>query len=334
MPFCCHMLKNLVGCHSTPGDEDDVAKLLLGQWSQAGWTCQRHGRYAISATSPKWHDDWLTVMICAHMDSPGFIVQSVNAGRIVAVTLGGISADSADGAAVTVKTASGTVPARVWAMPDRPGNFQVICHPPISRGDRICFTPSFKATPEDITAPFLDNRLGCHQLVLLAEAFSSMASADSPQAVNIVLAATAQEEFTGFGAAVLANACKADLVICLDATYADEEQGVLLGNGPVLTISDKSVILGQQQAECILELCRRWCLPLQTEVYNYSGTDARAFPQQGCDTPVYPILLPTTGNHSPNETVRSNDIHTLQKLLANLCNDPEAVKALCSQTFV
>ncbi|MDD4539260.1 MAG: hypothetical protein PHT80_09630, partial [Lentisphaeria bacterium] len=214
-----------------------------------------------------------------------------------------------------------------------PGSFQVICQQPISRGDRICFTPTFEETHGDVTAPFLDNRLGCHQLVMLAKAFSSVASVGCPQAVNIVLAATAQEEFTGFGAAVLAKACKADLVICLDATYADEEQGVLLGNGPVLTISDKSVVLGPKQAECIQEWCRRWDLPLQTEIYNYSGTDARAFPQQGCDAAVYPILLATTGNHSPTETARLCDILTLQKLLLKLCSDLEAVKALCSQSF-
>ncbi len=333
MPLCCDILQNLVACHSTPGDEDDVAKLLLDQWSQAGWTLQGHGRYAISATSPKWHDDWLTVMICAHMDSPGFIVQSVNADRIVAVTLGGISAETAEGAAVTVKTATGTVPAQVWAMPERPSSFQVICQHPISRSDRICFTPTFKEMHGDVTAPFLDNRLGCHHLVMLAKAFSSMASVGCPQAVNIILAATAQEEFTGFGAAVLAKACTADLVICLDATYADEEQGVLLGNGPVVTISDKSVVLGPKQAECLQKLCQHWGLPLQTEIYNYSGTDARAFPQQGCDAPVYPILLPTTGNHSPMETAQLCDILALQKLLVKLCGDRKAVKALSSQTF-
>lgn len=333
MPFCCDSLKALVACHSTPGDEDEVAKLLLDHWSQSGWRCQRHGRYGISAQSPKWHDDWPTVMFCAHMDSPGFIVQSVNNDKIVAVSLGGINPENANGAAVIVKTATGTVPAQVRAIPESPGSFQVICQQPIARGDRICFAPTFKITREKVTAPFLDNRLGCHQLLMLAKAFSDTTSGEHSQAVNIILAATAQEEFTGFGAAVLAKACPADLVICLDATYADKQQGVSLGKGPVLTVSDKSVLLGPKQSACLQELCGRWDLPLQTEIYNFSGTDARAFPQQGCEAAVYPILLPSTGNHSPKETARLCDILTLQKLLLKLSGDSAAVKALGSQSF-
>jgi putative aminopeptidase FrvX len=54
---------------------------------------------------------------------------------------------------------------------------------------------------------------------------------------------------------------------------------------------------------------------LQTEVYNYSGTDARAFPHQGLPAPVYALLLPTRGNHTPTETAHVADLHAWLDLL-------------------
>ena len=47
---------------------------------------------------------------------------------------------------------------------------------------------------------------------------------------------------------------------------------------------------------------------MQTEVYNYSGTDSKAFPHQGLPCPVLPILVPTIGNHGPAEEVDCRDV--------------------------
>jgi putative aminopeptidase FrvX len=118
-----------------------------------------------------------------------------------------------------------------------------------------------------------------------------LAGAMPNPAVNVVLAATASEEFGGFGAAVLASRVQADLVICLDATYADKKQGVRLGGGPVLTLSDASVLIGRPVWNVLERLSQAWELPLQTEIYNSSGTDARAFPAQGSLAPVLPLLV-------------------------------------------
>lgn len=325
------VLSALIACHSTPGDEDEVAALLLKEWSAAGWPCQAHGRYAISARSPQWQNGRPTVLICAHMDSPGLIVQSVSAGKIVAVTLGGISSDSADGARAAVKKISGRVPAVLRPTLQDPGCFILDGPGPYERGDRVCYAADISMSAQSVRAPFLDNRLGCQQLCALTRALA--APGNSCQAVNIIVAATANEEFSGFGAAVMAAACPADLVICLDATYADAAQGVRLGAGPVLTISDRSVLLGRWQWRCLQVLCEHWQVPLQTEIYNFSGTDAKAFPLQGCSAPVLPILLATTGNHSPRECVRKRDVVLLQQLLRELCADRDAVSSLCNQGF-
>ena len=44
--------------------------------------------------------------------------------------------------------------------------------------------------------------------------------------------------------------------------------------------------------------------------------------------PALPILIPTTGNHTPLETAAMSDIESLNKLLIKLCTDERAVASL------
>jgi len=141
-------------------------------------------------------------------------------------------------------------------------------------------------------------------------------------AFEVVLGATAAEEFGGFGATVLARAIEPDLVICLDATYESPEQRVLLGKGPVLTLSDASVLISPAMRDLVLEWFHRRGLLLQTEVYNVSGTDARAFPKVGLPAPVLALLIATRGNHSPAEVANLADYASLREVLLRFAVDP------------
>ena len=101
---------------------------------------------------------------------------------------------------------------------------------------------------------------------------------------------------------------KPDAVIVLDATYANKKQGIELSKGGVITVSDKSVILSPSERNNISDIFRKSSIPIQFEVYNYSGTDAKSFPMAGLDANVIALLVPTKNNHSPNEICSSYDI--------------------------
>ena len=317
-------LFDLLKCHATPGDEDEVAALLLNAWHAAGWKTQLLGRYAVTAVrEPDGVSvDIQTVLVCAHMDSPGFIVQSINDdGSANAVNIGYPHFEE-ENVAVIVKQPDGRkFSATLCNHSEQQPEYPLTASSPLMRGDRVCYAAAPSVHDNVIESPFLDNRLGCYALCEIAKSIQS-------SNLRIMLAATSGEEFTGFGASVLAAHCKPDLVICLDATYAEEEQNVLIGNGPVLTVTDKSVLLGQKTVESIKRHCAEWNIPLQTEIYNFSGTDARAFPSQGVTAPVLPILIPTTGNHTPLETAAMQDIEALNDLLFKLCADKTAVASL------
>ncbi len=306
-------LFELLQCHSTPGDEGEVRDWLTADFETAGWTVERHGKYAVSAVWPTANADAPKVLVCAHMDSPGYSVSALQDGMLTCVRLGSPRFPGRQ-AEVLLKTGKRRLPLtlRQDKDADREAAFTVKTRARAKPGDRLCF----RAQPQVVCdayvlSPFLDNRIGCFVLSELAH----RRALRQPLPVQLILGATTSEEMGGFGAPVLAAATRPDLVICLDATYADEAQEVLLGGGPVLTLSDASVILSPAERERLSRTFRRAGVPLQTEVYNYSGTDSRAFPHLGLPCPVLALLIATEGNHSPVERAALADIDALLTIL-------------------
>ena len=302
-------LVELLQCHSTPGEEDEVAALLLQSWRNARLEVRQHGRYAVSARAATADSrDRPVCLVCAHMDSPGYVVQTVDNACITAVSLGHPSFFDGSAAAV-LKTALGKERIQLEAATSGDGDPEYVFAyvDGVAEGDRVCF----EAVPEMddqglITSPFLDNRLGCAALCELGPKLAALAGP-----FDVVLGATSCEEMNGFGAHVLARAIEPDLVLCLDATYEACIQNVVLGGGPVLTLTDASVLLGGRVRDCVRELADEAGIPLQMEVYNVSGTDSRAFPLQGLPALVLPLLIATRGNHTPREVAALSDLERL-----------------------
>ena len=325
------VLQRLIDCHSTPGDEGEVRDVLESCWRASGWRTQRFGEYASAARSGEENAPRPILLVCAHMDSPGYAIDRLKPSsapkpghvRFGVTELGG--PDSADRTAAVLKTKRGRFPGSLLTVPTADGETDQVFELTSSdaaqaearQGDRICFSAA-RAGQEGalLQGPFLDNRLGCWMLARLADDARNWQTG-----YELVLGATASEELCGFGARVLAAHVRPALVIVLDTTYEAKEQGVWLGGGPVLTMSDTSVLLSPALRDRALELAARAGVPLQTEVYNFSGTDARAFPQQGLACPVLPLLIPTRGNHGPVETADLRDLEVWPKAIRTIAEN-------------
>lgn len=322
-------LLELLACHSTPGDEGEVRAVLERHWAEAGLRVERLGALAIVAAAPRRNTRKPVLLVSAHMDSPGFAVDRLPApGARTYVTgltrLGG-AAFAGSRVAGVLKTRDGKVPVVIRQQRIRSGEGDYSCVPaaPLRRlppalrhGDRVCFACEPACDGDAIAAPFLDNRLGCWILAELAQPIAAWKSR-----YQIVLGATACEELGGFGAPVLARHVQPDLAIVVDATYEAPDQHVRLGGGPVLTLSDASILLSPARRDQVHACLAASGVPLQTEVYNFSGTDARAFPHQGLACPVLALLLATTGNHSPRETADLRDARLLIDAIAALARE-------------
>jgi len=314
------ILRALIAAHSTPGEESEVKAILLQSWRNSGWRVSPLGNYAVTAHQPPPSGARRPrLLICAHMDSPGFIVDrpawsfpaETGTARVHIAPLGSPGFES-ECVAARLKCRNGIFDGTIRQSVDGEDGEPEFCFQMAAAaadgtdlciGDRLCFAPVTGGDDELITAPFLDNRLGCWMLAHLAALPPGWNSR-----YEIILGATGCEEINGSGAQVLAAQVEADLVLGLDATYATEEQGVRLGGGAVITLSDASILLSLATRDHILQIMRAAGVPVQFEAYNYSGTDVRAFPMQGKTTPVLALLIPTRGNHSPCETAHRADL--------------------------
>ncbi len=318
-------LFRLLACHATPGDETEVAEYLTGIWQQAGLSVRRHGHYAISAALNPPDPSRPTLLVCAHMDSPGFVVECIQADRLKLVNLGGVRLEGAQAPGI-LKTSAGRTRVEIQKVD---AGLPMPCYyvPRVEGamfGDRVCFAGEPSVDGDGLVrSPFLDNRLGCGVLCELARR-----GIGPGPGMNVVLGATACEELGGFGAPVLARAIKPDLVVCVDSTYAAPEQDVMLGNGPVLTLSDASVLISCQLRDRIQGVFASAGIPLQTEIYNYSGTDSRAFPHQGVPATVLPLLLPTENNHTQEETGSLRDMEQLIRAIPHLARSAVAARLI------
>ena len=333
------LLEKLIRAHATPGDENEVFEILLAAWQGAGLATTRLGSRAVVADADP-DSDKPVLLITAHADCVGFAVDRLPgflSKKFGLTTLGSIDADELKFPLPAVlKTRGGLVAGNLKC--DHVENVECVddddddddgdddadwffvpsvASPGVCHGDRVAFAPKFSRRGQKIYAPFLDNRIGCWLLALIAPEISKW---DSPW--RVMLAATSSEEMNGHGAAVLAHAIRPDAVIILDTTYESKEQRVKLGGGPVLTLSDKSVLLPLAARDHLLKIFHEANLPLQTEVYNFSGTDAKAFPFAGLPGLVMPLLIPTRGNHSPRETADLRDVEVLLKGLRLIVKMP------------
>lgn len=111
-------LLELLRCHSTPGDEGEVAALLAREWQDAGWSITRHGAYTISARCPGGASRKPRLLITAHMNSPGFTVERRERKSLYVLPLGGAGFQGKSAPAI-LKTAGGKVPSACIAEPTR-----------------------------------------------------------------------------------------------------------------------------------------------------------------------------------------------------------------------
>lgn len=310
-------LRTLCSLHSTPGDEGEVFQFLEQTWKAQNLDITRLGKYAIVA-APGERRKTDTILLVAHADSPGFTVSSIQSEtELEVLVLGGIHPEATE---LQLKCAEGRrllahlhAPDEDWkrAMP-----LKVTLTEPCStlqKGDRLCWAPHWEESADGLVhSPFLDNRIACALIADWYRLYSHLLPS-----YNVILAATAMEEINGFGANVLARQVQADLAIALDVTYENEKQKVRMGQGPVITLSDASVILSPSERDQLLATG----LPLQTEVYNTSGTDARAFPVLGNTLPVVALLLATRGNHSPVESISTQDLANWPSVIAALAKN-------------
>lgn len=292
--------------------------------------------YGSAAAKINVNSDAITVMLEAHCDEIGMVVQHVDdKGYVWIQRIGGSDPSIARARKVNIHTANGIVSGitghTAIHLQDRDNNKAAswkdlyIDIGASSRdealelvqvGDPITYSDDFEYLTEDlISGRALDNRIGGY---IIASVVQQLAARRDDLRVNVIALNAVQEEIGGFGARMMSYRLMPDVAIVTDVTHATDTPGinqsehgrVLLGGGPSVTHGSSSHPVVVRR---LVDVASKNEIPIQHEassVRTGTDTDSIYFTRQGIPSAL--TSLPLRYMHSPVETA---SVHDIQKLI-------------------
>lgn len=273
------------------------------------------------------------VMLCAHMDEVGAIVTHIAAdGTLHFDTVGGIDARVLP--AVFVRIGADLVPGVIGTKPihaksnderGKPINMDDLyidigahsraeAEALISLGDYVSFWTQYEQFHDHIAkGKAFDDRVGCHIIMELLK---------NPATTPITAAFTVQEEIGLRGAGVAAYTIQPDMALVVEGTTCADiplsmphGESTRLGEGPALTIADRSVIVHKDILDGLVRAGTIAQVPYQFKRTTFGGTDAGAIhiSRSGIRTGV--VSVPCRYIHTPAALLDLRDVQHTQKLI-------------------
>jgi len=157
----------------------------------------------------------------------------------------------------------------------------------IRPGDRVTFDTTFQVLPHQrVMGKAFDDRLGCYLLVTLLRELH-----DAELPAEVWLVASSSEEVGLRGGQTATRAVSPDVAIVLDtACWAKNfDYGAAnhrqIGNGPMLVLSDKSLIAPPKLTAWVETVAAEIGVPLQADMFSNGGTDGGAVHLTGTGVP-------------------------------------------------
>lgn len=276
------------------------------------------------------------VIICAHMDEVGLLVNYIDPdGFLRFVVVGGIDTRTLLAQRVRVHTKDGVIagvigtkPAHVTTEADRGkavaagdlfidiGMSKETASAKVSIGDFAVLERSYLEFGDGmITSKAFDDRVGCYALI------ETLKNLKTPE-YDVYAVFTVQEEVGLRGAATASFGIDADWGIAIDATGAADIPGcrpqdylVSLGKGVAITALDKATITNPKFFGRVKALCEQERITHQIRIAPKGGNDAGAMHLSRAGKPVCSLSIPTRNIHSNVEVVCKRDIEAAVALL-------------------
>ena len=179
-------------------------------------------------------------------------------------------------------------------------------------GDCATFDTAFSENGEYIRGKAFDNRIGCYLLLQL------ILESD----LNVYYAFTVQEEVGLKGAKIAAHRVNPDIALAIDTTSSgewptdkDSPQYPVVGEGPAITVADRSVICDQELFGILMDTARKEKIPCQVKRPMIGGTDAGTMHLTGAGVRAAVLAIPARYIHSPLAIASKKDISAALKLL-------------------
>ena len=261
------------------------------------------------------------IMLCAHMDEIGFIVNFIEENGMIRVgTLGGIRLAAASYTMlISNKGIRGALCANADAKPEDSKNDVMYidigaqsrreAERYVSIGDTFVCTPSLtKLCGSRICGRPIDDRAGCLVLLELAERLASLKTEAS-----IYYVFSVQEEVGCRGSKPATYSIVPDIALCFDVTATGDTPNATpmacsVGKGVAVKIKDNSVICHSGLVSELCDIAKKEKIPYQREVLTFGGTDTSSMQMTGFGSVAGALSIPTRYVHSGVELCDMKDV--------------------------
>lgn len=297
--------------------------------------------YGSSVAKLETNADVMTVMLEAHADEIGMVVQHItDEGFIYLNKLGGSDSTIARAKRVYIHSKKGRVTGvtgntAIHLQEKKNGGgkqpswkdiyVDIGVHSKeealeiVQVGDPVTYTEDPVMLNDDIlTARALDNRIGGF---IIAQSIKRLSEKRNELKVNVIALNSVQEEVGGFGARMMSYRHMPNAALVTDVTHATDTPGIdhreygqiKLGQGPSVQHGGANHV---KIVELIEEVAREKNIEIQHEATSVrTGTDTDSIFYQQTGIPSALMSLPLRYMHSPVETASMKDLETIIELM-------------------
>lgn len=239
--------------------------------------------------------------VFAHTDSIGFMVGYDNE----LIKVGGPVLK--DGMSLVGKDSHGEIETETLIIEDEESEgktVKCISGRTIDRGTYLTFASNFRQTEEYVQTPYLDNRMGCYNALLLAENME-----------NGALVFSTYEEVgggsVGFLGKYLWENFQVRQALISDMTWVTK--GIHHGKGVAISMRDSGVPR-RKYLEKVIEIAEKSGVQYQLEVESAGGSDGTMLQKTDVSFDWVFIGAPIDNVHSPDEKVFISDFEAMNEL--------------------
>ncbi len=192
-------------------------------------------------------------------------------------------------------------------------------------GDPITPLSSYKKliNPKFVATTAWDNRVGC---AIISELTKNLKGKDIP--CNLFLAGTVQEEVGIRGAKTASKVVNPDICFSIDiGAYGDTpsfnkyDSTLECGKGPAICIFDATSLGNKKLIKLIKKVAKENNIPYQLDIMMNGGTDNGAMHLNERGAFGVTISIPTRYGHSHNSIINTDDLENATKLFMNVIKE-------------
>jgi endoglucanase len=334
------LLRRLSETFGPSGNEGAVRKLIREEIQGAVESLRVDAMGNLIAFKPgTGPEPRLRVMLSAHMDEVGFMITEVNKNGTLSFQARSIDARMllAKRLVIGENRVSGIIGAPVPHLQKGDAAHRVVdadelfidigatdekaVNGKVKVGDFATFATAFTSLSEDEAWPTVrgkafDDRAGCAALLTLLKG--------GPYPVDLYGVFTVQEEVGLRGARVAAYGIEPSAAFALEGTICDDlprptdedsTPVTRLGDGPAITLMDRSLIAHPGLIRLLQETAAAEDIPVQYKAPGLGGTDSGAIHLTRAGIPSTAVAVPCRYIHGPAAILNLNDLAATVRLM-------------------